>query len=256
MKVTVLMENRSPDRLLHEHGLSLHLQYRGRSYLLDGGSSGRFVQNAASLGVRLDGVEAAALSHGHYDHADGLIAFCEANRHARIYARPAVKEPRYAGTGAERKFIGVAPALFARFGDRFDLDDGPREIAPGLHLIPDAVEHEQSLVAETARGLVVMNSCCHAGAAAIVEDLLARFPGKSVYAILGGFHLMGPAGVNTLGAAPGEVKALAHRLTDELGVERVYTGHCTGAPAFALLKEELGERLEYLQTGNQIEFNG
>ena len=38
MKVTVLMENTSPGSLIHEHGLSLHLSYRGHSVLLDAGS--------------------------------------------------------------------------------------------------------------------------------------------------------------------------------------------------------------------------
>lgn len=252
MKITVLMENRSPDGLLHEHGLSLHIAYRGGSYLLDGGASGRFVKNAESLGIDLTGVEAAALSHGHWDHADGLTAFCEINSRAKIYARPAVREPQYSAGES----IGVDPSLFERFGDHFDLCDGPRELAPGLHLIPDAVEHEQSLVAETGQGLVVMNSCCHAGAGHIVKDILARFPGQRVYAILGGFHLMGRAGVESLGVSPGIVRNLAHWLSDELGVARIYTGHCTGAPAFSILKEELGERVDYLQTGNQIGFDG
>ena len=38
MKVTVLMENTSPGSLIHEHGLSRHLSYRGHSVLLDAGS--------------------------------------------------------------------------------------------------------------------------------------------------------------------------------------------------------------------------
>ena len=78
IKVTVLMENTSPGSLIHEHGLSLHLSYRGHSVLLDAGSSGRFTDNAAALGVDLSAAEAAALSHGHWDHADGLGAFSPA----------------------------------------------------------------------------------------------------------------------------------------------------------------------------------
>lgn len=252
MKVTVLMENTSPDCLLHEHGLSLHLSYEGHSVLLDAGSSGRFTENAASLGVDLSAVGKAALSHGHWDHADGLAAFFACNAAAPVYARPAALLPRY--RGKDGSYDGVSPALIEQFRSRFDLADGPRELLPGLHLIPDAVDHEQSLVAETDKGLVVMNSCCHAGAGYIVKDILSRFPGRKVYAILGGFHLMGHGGTATLGVAPGIVRNLAHWLTDELGVEQICTGHCTGEPAFALLREELGDRLTYLRTGLILDF--
>lgn len=254
MKVTVLMENHAPDPLVCEHGLSLHVEYRGHSVLLDAGASGRFAENAAALGVDLSGVEVAVLSHGHWDHGDGLGAFFQANGRARLCARPAILEPEWLDDGEEREFIGVDPALLERYAPRLDLHDGPRELLPGLHLIPDAVAHEQSLVAETGRGLVVMNSCCHAGAGFIVRDLLARFPGQRVYAVLGGFHLMGKRSPDSLGVAPGVVKNLGRWLCDEMGVEHIYTGHCTGGPAFQLLKETLGERVRYLQTGDVVEF--
>ncbi|MEG0765134.1 MAG: MBL fold metallo-hydrolase [Pseudoflavonifractor sp.] len=252
MKITVLIENTAPDCLIHEHGLSLHIAYRGGSYLLDGGASGRFAENAARLGVDLARVDAAVLSHGHFDHADGLCSFFAANQTAKVYARPAVTAPDYFSAGPTQKFIGVNPALFADYLPRFDFADGPREIAPGVHLVPDSVGHEQSLVLETSKGLVLLNSCCHAGAGFIVKDLLERFPGQKVCALLGGFHLMGAMGTKTLGVAPGIVQNLAHWLVDELGVAQIYTGHCTGAPAFDLLKAELGDKLAPLHTGDQI----
>lgn len=252
MKITVLMENTSPKGLLHEHGLSLHLEYRGGTYLLDAGASGRLTVNAAALGIDLAGVGKAVLSHGHYDHADGLRGFFSVNAFAPVLARPAAALPQYDSESGN--FIGIDPALPAQYPDRFDFADGPRDLAPGLHLIPDAVAHEQSLVAETDGGLVVLNSCCHAGAGYIVRDILARFPGQKVYALVGGFHLMGRQGPRTLGVAPGIVRNLARWLGDELGVERLCTGHCTGEPAFSLLREELGSRVEALETGRMFTF--
>lgn len=48
-----------------------------------------------------------------------------------------------------------------------------------------------------------------------------------------------------------EVKEIADYLNQE-GVEKLYTGHCTGAEGFALLKEFLGEHIEALYTGKEI----
>lgn len=254
MRVTVLIENTSPETLCHEHGLSLHLCYQGHSVLLDGGATGRFARNAMALGVDLAGVEMAVLSHGHDDHADGLAAFFPLNPRAVVYARPAITQPYYLPDGqGGRKFIGVDPALLARYRERFSLSDGPRQLLPGLHLIPDPVAHEQSLVAETEGGLVIFNSCCHAGADAVVQSVLGCLPGRPVRALLGGFHLMGSTGTRSLGPAPGAVTALARRLGEELGVEEIYTGHCTGQPAFALLAQALPGRVHPLTSGQVIE---
>ena len=108
MDITILMENLGPEHLDREHGLSLHIQYRGHSILLDTGSSGAFADNARALGVDLGGVEAAVLSHGHYDHADGLRAFFAANHHAPLYLRRGAREGYYSMRGGTQpRFVGI-----------------------------------------------------------------------------------------------------------------------------------------------------
>ena len=233
MKVTVLMENSAQSGLIPEHGLSFYIEYRGGRYLLDAGECGAVVYNAGRLGVDLSQVDKAALSHGHYDHADGFNAFFAVNSSAPVYARPHITDPEI---WAEKEYIGINMGMFCRHEKRFDLADGPRELAEGLHLIPDRVKHEQSLVAETAEGLVVFNSCCHAGVVKILAQLKEQFPGS------------------TLGPAPEKVRSIAAALRDDLKVQDIYTGHCTGDPAYALLEEELGDRLHHLTTGAVYEF--
>ena len=39
-----------------------------------------------------------------------------------------------------------------------------------------------------------------------------------------------------------------------LGVEEIYTGHCTGNIAFGILKKELGEMVHALGTGETVVF--
>ena len=63
---------------------------------------------------------------------------------------------------------------------------------------------------------------------------------------------MGAGGASTLGVRPERAAALGEALL-ELGVEEVWTGHCTGLSAFDLLRPVLGERLHYLSTGTVVE---
>ena len=78
MQIKVLMENTSvrPD-LICEHGLSLYLEVCGRKILFDAGQTDAFAENAAKMGVDLKKVDAAILSHGHYDHGGGMLRFLE-----------------------------------------------------------------------------------------------------------------------------------------------------------------------------------
>ena len=89
-----------------------------------------------------------------------------------------------------------------------------------------------------------MNSCSHGGADNIIKEIEATFPGKQIYAILGGFHLF---------RMPDDrVKAFAERLR-ELNVQKIYTGHCTGRRAYEILHNVLGEKVEQMHTGMEIE---
>lgn len=275
MRVTVLMENTAPQGLACEHGLALHIEYAGRRYLLDAGGSERLVENAEKLGVRLEQVDVAVLSHGHYDHSGGFGAFFDRNGSAPLYLRQEAMEPCYAGENGARHYIGVPPSLSAR-PDRLSYVTGRTELSLGVWLLPhttpdlgrrgarahmyretgsglcpDDFAHEQSLVFLTSEGLAVFSSCSHAGADTVAEEAMAAFPGRPVRAFFGGFHLMGLAGVSTLGVKPERVEALGRKLLS-LGVQEVFTGHCTGAPAFALLQPVLGERLHYLATGMAV----
>ena len=89
-----------------------------------------------------------------------------------------------------------------------------------------------------------MNSCSHGGADNIVKEIEATFPGKKIYALLGGFHLFR--------YKDEVVRAFAERLR-ELDVQKIYTGHCTGDRAFEILHEVLGDRAEQMFTGMTVE---
>ncbi|MEW5918996.1 MAG: MBL fold metallo-hydrolase, partial [Gemmatimonadota bacterium] len=86
------------------HGLSLlisaEVSGEKRTLLFDAGPEGAtFLRNARILGIDFGAVEAVVLSHGHWDHAGGLVAAVEAIAGARGAGTPCFMHP---GMFAER----------------------------------------------------------------------------------------------------------------------------------------------------------
>ena len=135
MRVTVLMENTAPEGLLCEHGLSLMIEHGGRSILLDAGSSAALLDNAARLGVDLSRVDAAVLSHGHYDHSGGFCAFFQRNPSAPLYLREEAAQTSYVLRGDARKYLGVPQELLSH-GARLHYVTARTELFPGVWLLP------------------------------------------------------------------------------------------------------------------------
>jgi len=225
------------------------------------------------MGIDLSQVDIGVLSHAHYDHANGMAKFFALNKTAPFYLRKGAAENCYHtgklfGRFTYHYYIGIHKGWLERFADRIRYVEGDAEIAPGITLVPhstpglerigemahlsvkengkyryDSFDHEQSLVFDTPQGLFIMNSCSHAGADNIVKEIEAAFPGKKIYALLGGFHLF---------RYPDErIRAFAERLR-ELDVQKIYTGHCTGDRAYKILRDVLGERAEQMHTGMTI----
>ena len=140
VRVTVLMENTAPEGLLCEHGLSLMIEHGGRSILLDAGSSAALLDNAARLGVDLSRVDAAVLSHGHYDHSGGFCAFFQRNPSAPLYLREEAAQPSYVLRGDARKYLGVPQELLSH-GARLHYVTARTELFPGVWLLPHNADY-------------------------------------------------------------------------------------------------------------------
>lgn len=271
MIASILIDNISnrPD-LTAEWGLSIHIEHEGRRYLLDTGAGEAFAHNADAMGIDLSQVDIGVLSHAHYDHADGMDTFFARNDHAPFYLRAPSGENCFGNDNGSVHYIGIKKGLLNTYQDRIRYAEGKVELAPGVYLLGhdtfgldyygqlnqmflkigdqymyDDFRHEQSLIFDTEKGLVVFNSCCHGGADTILVEAAAAFPGKKLYAIVGGFHLF-EAPTHT-------VKEFAQRL-QATGVEHIVTGHCTGQDAFELLRDLLGDKVRQMECGLVLEF--
>ena len=276
MKITALVENTPGARGCGAaHGLSLYVETAQRRLLMDAGPSPLLAENAAALGIDLSRVELAVLSHGHYDHADGLPTFARCAPGVKIYLRRGAAEPYFAGS--ERKgtlrYVGISPAAAALpelvwvDGDlelREDLslftnvtgrrlwpegNRGLRRRTPEGELVQDDFSHEQYLVVRDGARTVLLSGCAHNGILNILDRYREKF-GGAPDAVISGFHMMRASGEHTEEELA-TIRATAEALRDWPSV--FYTGHCTGMPAFAVMKEILGEQLQYLHSGDTVE---
>lgn len=281
MKFTVLIENTAPEGsgLDFEPGLSLYIEHLGKRILLDAGISGRFADNADKLGVDLSQIELGVLSHGHFDHADGLRVFFARNEDVTILHRPGAGGPYFSTSRTPPYFIGIHREIWNGHPHRFREIDGIYPLCEGAWLLPDGpadpafmgqatdltykrgeddfipddFRHEQSLVIETEGGLVVFNCCSHRGIVNIVRGVQSMMPDKHIRAVVGGFHMFGRNTANGMNCSEEYVFQVADALK-ALGVDEVYTGHCTGEPALTLLKERFGPGCHALTGGMTVEF--
>lgn len=266
MKIYVLVDNTDGEDLKGEWGLSFYIEYNGKTVLLDAGLSPLFAVNADKMGLDLNNVDFAVLSHAHDDHANGLEKFFELNDHAPLYVASGCDENCYDRHGLIFKYAGIPRGIMKRHADRIIkagpdmmISDGIRLLGhttPGLEklglmekmyirkgfmkYIPDDFSHEHSLVFETDDGVVIFNSCSHAGADNIINEVAQVYPDRQIIAMIGGFHLFNKS--------DDYVRAFAGRLEDA-GALHIYTGHCTGGKAMDILHDELGDKVHAFKTG-------
>ncbi len=258
MKLTVLMENTTCDSALcAEHGLSLYLQTGTHNILFDTGRSPAFAENAKALGIDLQSVDIAVLSHGHYDHGGGLACFLQQNDHAPVYLSQHAFSACYHGSD---RYIGIDPALqgnprLIAVPDTLQLDETlslsscntlPRVqavdsaglcVQQGDAYLPEQFLHEQYLTIREGEKKILISGCSHKG---ILNIMAWHKPDV----LVGGFHFM------NVDVASDQRAVLDHAAaTLAQYPTQYYTCHCTGQAQYAYLKEKMPTQLHYLATG-------
>lgn len=275
MKITVLVENTGPSELKIEHGLSLYIEFNDKKYLLDAGPSDSFFKNAHALSIDLDRVDKAVLSHGHYDHGDGFMVFLNQYKDKVVYGAKNIFDDYYSGSGGSVHYIGLSSKL-KQLKNRFNTISKDTKIDEKIYLIlddvsntkeigvqkklykkvddvlqPDNFDHELSLVFDTPKGLVICNSCSHAGLESIVDNIKKRL-NKPVYAYVGGLHMKSTKNhIEASSFTEEQIQNLC--IFIKKNIQYVLTGHCTGNVSYDLLKKYLKDRIDFLTTGKTIE---
>ena len=253
--------------LKKDWGFSAFIEFNGKRILFDtGNNADTFAQNLKALGVDLKKLDFVVISHRHGDHTSGLSYLSDVNPSVKIYApkegfgvfgaalpgtfyRKDESLPAYMryydGHHPEKMTFGTPWP-----GANFVWVDNLTEVAPGISLIstvsqtPGTLElRELSLAIKSPKGLVLGVGCSHPGIEKILEASMAI--DEHVHLIFGGLHLV---------TTPDpEIQRLVVALHDQLKVDWMALGHCTGEPAFAAFHKAFGDHYLYAGLGSVIE---
>ncbi len=260
MKITILTDNIAGGHFQAEHGLSYLIQIDNEMILFDTGHSDLFLKNADALGLNIQKeVKTVVLSHGHWDHGDGLkfLSGKKLITHSTAFSlRYRKRDGSYVGlknTKAELEanyeiktsekpvqltknlwYLGEIPRIndFESKETTFKLDNGE----------DDFIQDDSALVAALNNELVVISGCAHSGICNICEYAKTVTGISKIKTVIGGFHLK-DTGTQTQ-------KTLDYFMENE--IEQVLPSHCTELPAKSYFRQSF--EFPEVKTGMGFEF--
>ena len=274
MKLTFLSENKTEIGVCGaEFGLSMLIETTERKILFDAGASDLFARNALARGVDLAEVDLCVVSHGHFDHTNGIPAFCRINDHAPVYIHKDAFHTIYGTTDGviddyncgilwtEEEKAALAPRLVLTDGAVWldgdtvisgTIPDAPEFkpvedfylVMPDGSLAPDTLRHEQFLAIRTGEGVYLFSGCSHKGVPAAVRYCRTLFPGEPLAGVIAGMHLAF--------ATP----AMRSKVIDLLAAEDpklIIPVHCTGLEAIYQIKAKFGARCIMASAGKRYD---
>lgn len=260
LKITILTENAAGSYFLAEHGLSYLIEADNQKILFDTGYSDVFLQNAIKLNIDIQNeVDTIVLSHGHWDHGDGLRFI----NNKTLITHPSSFIKRY--RKSDNSYIGLALSK-EEIEKRYNLilSEVPYKLNTDLYFLgmiprindfeslttpfvkedgkPDFVPDDSALAVVQDNGLIVITGCSHAGICNIIEYAKEITGVSNVKAVIGGFHLKFYNNQTTM---------TIDYLKDQR-IEHIYPSHCTQLPALTAFYQAF--KIKPLTTGTILTF--
>ncbi len=208
MKISILTENTASQYFTAEHGLSYFIEYDNKKILFDTGATDVFLKNAEKLKIDVNEADVLVLSHGHWDHGNGL-KFLSFSGKPLIF-HPDVFMKRYQKNTNE--YIGIN-SDFNELNTKFHLiqTKKPYQISENIIFLgeiprlnsfeaqttnfednagnDDFVPDDSALAIKINDELAVITACSHSGICNITEYAKKVTGLSKVKLVLGGFHL-------------------------------------------------------------------
>ncbi len=259
IKIVVLNDDRCDNEKLEcEHGLSLYIEYDNIKLLFDAGQTDIFLNNAMKLGINLDDLDAIVLSHGDYDHGNGLKYL---NAKTKLVCHPAFMKYRVSKrTGNFAGLNQTKEELNKRFN--LSLTKEPYNISesiiflgeiernndfekednlPSIDEVGNVYQHfdDSGIVLKTSQGIIVISGCSHSGICNIIEYAKKVTNMEKVFAVIGGFHLK-------------ELNNQTNKTIDYFinnNIESIYLAHCTSDIVCEEFLKRIPKNVKILSSG-------
>jgi 7,8-dihydropterin-6-yl-methyl-4-(beta-D-ribofuranosyl)aminobenzene 5'-phosphate synthase len=251
-----------------EHGFSAIIDIKSgkqvRRLLFDTGvSKNGILQNMKAMNIDPKSIDAIVLSHGHTDHAMGILGFLETSGRKGLpfVIHPDAYLPRklILPTGDElnipapnrRELLDKEIELIESAGpsmlfDRTSLVSGEvsrtTEFETGFPIhwakrnnewvLDPIISDDQCIIVNVRnKGLVIITGCGHAGIINIIRNAIALTGVDIIFFVMGGFHLTGAIFEPSIEPTIQELKKINPSI--------IVPGHCTGYKATHRIAAEL-----------------
>jgi 7,8-dihydropterin-6-yl-methyl-4-(beta-D-ribofuranosyl)aminobenzene 5'-phosphate synthase len=259
IKISILCEDQAKmgymDKIfLAQHGFSAFIEAE-KNILFDTGSTDVFIYNAALLGIDLNATDIIVLSHGHWDHTNGLKALHAKGIKKKLLVHPGAFVDRRKASGEYNGILYNQEEM----AEKFDLilSREPYQITDNIYFlgeIPRLNDFEAQKTTffymnkgEELQDFVMddtaLTGCSHAGICNIVEHAKKVADQDKVHIVMGGFHLLGDQAQLQ--------KTIDYFLKNR--VEHLYPMHCTDLPSLSKFYDTFG--IKKLCAGDTIKIN-
>ncbi len=278
MRIVSLSDDETADtKLFSEHGICLYIEHGANRILFGAGASSLFMSNAERLGVPVSKADTLVLPINTDDCTGGAEAAAKKCPGLRIFIRDAAacdcaKKERLlrVRSGLPQSFYRSEKYNTIRF-ERFtevckdfylvavDEDakglDGDRHYyirKKGFYVADDFSEECFAVCFPKRRrdGFVLITGGSYRGIAQTVR-IAKKLWDAPVLSVVGCFGYCNASGKPV--CTQGQIAKCAEELS-ELRTGSIYTCHNTGRKGYDIMKDILGDRLQYLRAGEELNF--
>ena len=278
LRIVSLSDDETSDsKLFSEHGICLYIEHGNNRILFGTGASALFLSNAERLGMPADKADTVVLPLNCNDIAGGVETAVRKNKDVRIF----IREDAAADCVKKEKLLRVRNGLPQSFykSDKYNVYRFERftEICEDFYLVavdskeksgdsdrrfyirkkgfyvPDDFSEECFAVCFPGKrrdGFVLITGGAYTGIADIVKTA-KRLWDAPVLSVVGCFGYANQSG--KLLSSQSSITRAAEELS-KLRTGSIYTCHNTGRKGYDIMKDILGDRLQYLRAGEELNF--